>query len=418
MKHFLTDIPESNNHLQVFTEQSKYVIPMDWYIKYIKYKKGGPPPGPIIVAHLLTSTNQLDPKFEEAIDYRLATHLQWTQLSKTFGKDHEVKLVTRPILRSVSSGGYEDDGFISLRDDSFIPNSTRKSIDLQSEFSLECLSKPTSLDKENSNTLYSNFIKQKVTLSLFKHSGGFNSCLLMLMSINELAEFFINTSAFGDCYHSEFLLQISLIFIAARNLHSGVIDTEFFYSTFSFSTYDPSQIIQSLVNKLELETSSSSSISSLINGELTKEVQCLVCGKSSIYITKYSYLQLNPRKSLQKSFEQYSRHVNQVNFCSNCKQEQDCCTQVKVSKFPHYLIIVLKRWENKNGNTQCSFKGKWNPGVDYRLISVISEVNKTFVNLTKKKKTWFSYEGERIKKLMPSGVFGSLPYVLLYKLAN
>ena len=418
MKHFLTDFPESNNHLQVLTEQSRYVIPMDWFLKYIKYKKGGPPPGPITLAPLLTSTNQLDEKFEEAIDYRLVTHLQWTQLSKTFGKDHEVKSVKRQIMRSVSSGGYEADGFSSLRDDRLLPNSTRKSVELYSEFSLECSSKPASLDKENSSTLNSNFIKQKVTLSLFKHSSGFNSCLLMLMSINELAEFFINTSAFGDCYNSEFLLQISLIFIAARNLHSGVIDTEFFYNTFKFGTRDPSQIIQVLINKLEIETCNSSSISSLFNGELTKQVQCLVCWNSSVYNIKYSYLQLNPGKSLKKSFEQHSRHINQVNFCSNCHQEQECCTQVKVSKFPNYLIVILKRWENQNGNSQCSFKGKWSPGPDYRLISVISEVNKTFVTLAKKKKTWFSYKGEGIKKIMPSNVFGSLPYVLLYKLAN
>ena len=80
-------------------------------------------------------------------------------------------------------------------------------------------------------------------------------------------------------------------------------------------------------------------------------------------------------------------------------------------------MIVLKRWE-EGGKILCSFKAKVTLAEEYRLLAVVSEVNKEIVAFSKRNKNWTSYQGEERKKVQLAQVLASYPYVLLYKIAN
>jgi ubiquitin C-terminal hydrolase len=297
------------------------------------------------------------------------------------------------------------------------PISARKSFEYSSEVSSEMASKPTSIDQEF-HSIKKFSVSPKMTLASFNNSSGFNSVLQILMSIEDLVEFISKLSSFGDCYNSEFLIQISLVFLAASHSHSGVVETEHFYSSLKFSDADPGQILQMLVNKLEVETCNSGSINLFLNGMVNKEIQCLACGKVSCFESRFSYLALKSSKSVKKSLERFSRNSTQISFCSSCNKENDCYVSNKIVQFPKYFLLVFKRWEEGLEKEECRFYAKASFGKDYRLVAVISQVNKEVVSFCKRGKNWVAYEGEDWKKVQISNVLANSPYVLLYKLAN
>ena len=416
MHKLQTEDISPQNHLQVSSDTLKYVMPMDWYLRYVRYKKGGEHPGRITLSPLLTNSHTLDPRQQEGVDYRLVTPIQWTHFSKIFGKDSELSVTChRQSLRSVSSGGYDNNTFRELELQKF-PISARKSFEFTSEVSSELTSKPTSMDVDApAIKLYS--ISSKLSLSLFANSSPFNSVMQLLMSIEDLVEFITKLASFGDCYNSDFLLKLSMVFLAAVNSNSGVIETEILFNSFRFSISDPGQMLQTIVNKLEVETCTSSSVNSFLNGMINKEIQCLACAGISSFESKFTYLALKPSKSIKKSLELFSRHLNQKSFCCICNKESDSCTWSKIIQFPKYLMIVLKRWE-EGGKILCSFKAKVTLAEEYRLLAVVSEVNKEIVAFSKRNKNWTSYQGEERKKVQLAQVLASYPYVLLYKIAN
>ena len=416
MNKLQTEDISLNNHFQVSSDSQKYVMPMDWYLRYVSYKKGGEHPGRIILSPLLTNSHTLNPSQQEGVDYRLVTPAQWTHFSKIFGKDSELAVTCRkPSFRSVSSGGYADDTFPAIEIHKF-PTGARKSFEFASEVSSDLTSKPTSMDVEA--PIAKTFsISSKLSLSSFANSSPFNSVLQLMMTIEDMVEFITKLASFGDCYNSEFLLQLSMIFLSGVNSSSGVIDTEFFYKNFRFSISDPGQMLQTILNKLEVETCKSSSINMFLNGIMNKEIQCLACAGISSFDSKFTYLALKAAKSIKKSFEFFSRHVSQKSFCCICNKENDSCTRSKIVQFPKYLIVVLKRWEEE-GKVLCSFRAKIKFNEEYRLLAVVSQVNKDIVAFCKRNKYWTSYQGEEWKKVQITQVLASHPYVLLYKIAN
>ena len=409
------DIP-IKNHLQVSSDTQKYVMPMDWYLRYVSYKKGGEHPGRIIITPLLSDPHTLNPSQQEGVDYRLVTPAQWTHFSKIFGKDSELSVTCRrPSFRSVSSGGYDDETFQAIEKQKF-PISARKSFEFASEVSSDLTSKPTSMDVD-APVPKTFSISSKLSLSTFANSSPFNSVLQLLMSIEDMVEFITKLASFGDCYNSDFLIQLSMVFLSGVNTSSGVVDTEFFFKSFRFSISEPGQMLQTIVNKLEVETCKSSSINLFLNGIMNKEIQCLACAGVSSFDSNFTYLALKASKSIKKAFDLFSRHVSQKSFCCICNKETDSCTRSKIVQFPKYLIIVLKRWE-EGGKVLCSFRAKMKLNEEYRLLAAVSEVNKEIVAFCKRNKYWTSYQGEEWRKVQIMQVLASYPYVLLYKIAN
>ncbi|OMJ72144.1 hypothetical protein SteCoe_29481 [Stentor coeruleus] len=426
----------NNSDIQICTSK-QYIIPSDWYQQYESYKKGGNHPGKIPTSRFfdldfktieelptinssfpfISLTKNL-PKQITPFDYTIIDYHEWLILSNTFGSDGEV--IYRPkrgSFRSISSPDFSNDTLRLETSDIILPLSARKNIERKSwrfeDFDL----KIGSFDNKVSiNTV--GIVSSKIGLEGFSGSDGFNSSLQVLFSIKGVVEYFVQNSETGEFGNSEFLLKAAAIFTTVLYTYSGLVISEFLHKSCNVVEKDPGLVLQGLINKIDIELGCNNFLGDdVFNGVLTIENLCLNCSKLKVYQMKFNYLNFKPANTLEESLQSFFKTKTQLIYCSKCNKDTFIKKITKMSVYPNYFMIILKRWEEKRPPilNSCKFKRKLKINADYKLISVIAELNKKYVCYSKRKKAWYFYENEKYSKSSHHAVVDSYPYVLLYK---
>lgn len=393
----------------------KYLVTSAWYNNYKKI------PGfidKVQTSPLINSKGDLIPTLQEGKDYKVLSESQWEYLSNKYGAEKEVVMLSRNSYRSVSSGGYSDEtpkaGILDLE----ISVSLRKRFNENYCKSCETNSKLTSMDSEKHNFfLYEPSCK--IGLEMFNGSDCFNSALQLLFTVSPLVDFFNQNALSGEFFNSPFLVNFSTLMMCVTFMHSGVIKTCTLFESYKVTEKEPGLVVEKLIQKLDLELGRQNFMQSTVfNGVLNVENLCLTCQSSFSYQMGFTNLNLACSKSVTKGLDTFARCKTVKNYCDSCGKDTDLQKKIEITGFPSYLVIVIKRWEEKKTEKkymQCTYRRKLSLDAEYRLVSVIAGTFDGYLVYCKRKKSWYQYENEKYFKINASTAMNSIAHVLLYK---
>jgi hypothetical protein len=392
-----------------------YMVPQEWYLKYQRYKQGGPSPGEIDLSPLLSPSGDPLPRLVENRDFTIIPSHQWLFFTRTFGSTGEAIFPKKRFLfRSVSNGAYGDETLRSAVKDIVMPVSARKNVDMSSWKSSEG-SKLASNGSDSSGHCKTQ-ASSKLGFERTSNSHALNASLQLLVCVNGLLDYFASSAHSGELSNNEFLLAIAMVALTVSYTHRGVVKTEFLIRMCFSREISPGIIIENIINKIELECPSQAVFENSFNGVLKVETKCLICSCVDTYQSKFSFLSLQPSKSLEKSMEMFTKERMKLAFCNVCLKERHSEQHTTISVLPNFLVVIFKRWEEKNREkSECSFKRKLKTGDDYRLVAVIAEVKSKFVCFAKRNKTWYCYDDDKYAKTSVKAALATSPSVLLYK---
>jgi hypothetical protein len=401
------------------SRHKQYLVCAQWYDMYKKHTQGGENPGKIITSSIADLNNELKPGLKEVLDYKVLSEDQWTYLSSVYGAENEIQYKSkRSSFRSVSSGGYNNKTERGDPENIKLPISARKDFENLSWKTQETISKLGSMESLKQN-LYIPKPSAKIGLKKFDGSDSINSVLQLLFTVEPLMECVMQNSFSSSSDRSELVMIMSMLCISVVSMHSGIIDASMILKNYIFSGSNPGLMLENIINKLDYELGVNNTLQTeVFNGKLEVQNHCLNCAYSFSYRLKFSYLNLKLSKSLQKSLEIFSRHSTETGYCNQCQVPTYLQKSSRIKDFPWYLLIILKRWEEKTNEKKtlmCSFKKKLVLDQQYSLIAVISDINRTYISFCKRKKGWYKYDNEKYSKVSSETVKSSLAYVLLYK---
>lgn len=188
-------------------------------------------------------------------------------------------------------------------------------------------------------------------------------------------------------------------------------------------------------------------IQNIFGGELSSEVQCMKCKKSSVTIDKFLSVSLEilNSDSIEKSIDNFCKSellfgANKF-LCAHCKVKNDSKKRLLFKTLPNVLILHLKRFDNYGRKIQRFIRysneldmGKYlaNPGktlenmeggTKYRLYSVLihngySSDSGHYYSFLKSEKGWYEMNDSFVEKVGDQYAMTQVPYLFFYKKIN
>lgn len=198
-------------------------------------------------------------------------------------------------------------------------------------------------------------------------------------------------------------------------MRAGIIQSQFLHSNLKITEKNPVFILQYLFNRIEIETLKSSSPLSPCIGTLLQEYNCLDCGLHQEFFTKFTYLNLICKTTLNKSYEEFICKKVEKGFCPNCKEERDMDVQKTLETFPEFLVVCLNYNKCNDRFEGMRVRGTWKLLKTFKLVAALCKEAQSFFCYARRGKNWFRYHDERCIKMLKSPKGSMSPYVLLYK---
>ena len=187
-------------------------------------------------------------------------------------------------------------------------------------------------------------------------------------------------------------------------------------------------------------------IQNVFGGELSSEVQCMKCKKSSVTIDKFLSISLEilNSDSIERSLDKFCKSellfgANRF-LCEHCKQKNDSRKRFLFKTLPNVLVLHLKRFDNYGQKIQRFIRypmeldmGKYvvNPqksstlegGTKYRLYSILihngySSDSGHYYSFLKSEKGWYEMNDSYVERVQDNYAMNQAPYMFFYKKIN
>jgi len=397
-------VPSEYNYGSRTDLDEEFLIPASWYISYTNYLKGNPSPGKIFFSELLNDGKTLYPDLYENIDYIKIPGSKWAHYLENFGSNGEIY--------------YNSQGWVYRKLKPLISEECTERMDtdkiaLPPSAKLQKLIKKT-IPKGKSFKIVLPFIKPKIVLGSFKGSDGFNAVFQLLLCIPQLTEFSLSNEM-ENFKSNDFVLNFCIVFLTAFHLHAGIIQSQFIHNNLKVTEKDPVFILQFLLNKIEIETLKFRSPLSACQGILLQECDCLHCGLHQEFLTKFTYLNMFCKTTLNKAYEEFICKKVEKWFCPGCQEERDMDVQKSFKTFPEYLIVCLFYSKCKDRHDDSRVRGTWNFLKTFKLVAAVCKETQGFFCFARRAKHWFRYQDERCIKMLKSPKGPMSAHVLLFK---
>lgn len=187
-------------------------------------------------------------------------------------------------------------------------------------------------------------------------------------------------------------------------------------------------------------------IQNVFGGELSSEVQCMKCKKSSVTIDKFLSISLEilNSDSIERSLDKFCKSellfgANRF-LCEHCKQKNDSKKRFLFKTLPNVLVLHLKRFDNYGQKIQRFIRypieldmGKYvvNPqksssiegGTKYSLYSILihngySSDSGHYYSFLKSEKGWYEMNDSYVDRVQDNYAMNQAPYMFFYKKIN